>query len=108
VATVEQCRTALHQIADRLRENDRRTTLNRSLACYVRDLDVAFHGRFQDGTIVGIADGDDSKADIRLSMSSDDLLAMVAGELNIGSAWASGKVSVKASFSDLLALRKLL
>ena len=47
-------------------------------------------------------------AKIRLGVASDDLLALVAGELNFASAWASGRVSVKASFGDLLKLRKLL
>jgi len=60
------------------------------------------------GTIVDISDGDDPRAQIRLSLSGDDLLALVAGELNFAGAWASGRVSVKAGVTDLLKLRKLL
>jgi hypothetical protein len=60
------------------------------------------------GQISDLADGDDPQAKIRLAVGSDDLLDLVAGRLNFASAWASGRVSVKASFGDLLKLRKLL
>jgi putative sterol carrier protein len=111
MATVEQCRQALEDIATRLSadsETAKRVELNRSLACHIKDMDVYFHGRLQHGTIVDLADGDDPKAEVRLSVSGDDLLALVAGRLNFAAAWASGRVSVKAGFSDLLKLRKLL
>jgi hypothetical protein len=82
--------------------------LDRSLACHIRDLNASFHGRLEGGRIVDLTDGDDPRAHIRLSIGSDDLLALIAGELNFAAAWASGRVSVKASFTDLLKLRKLL
>jgi putative sterol carrier protein len=81
---------------------------DRTLACRVSDLDVAFHGRLKDGTIVDLADGDDPKAKLRLTSSSDDLVALVNGQLNVTSAWASGRVKIDASLFDLMKLRKLL
>jgi hypothetical protein len=111
MATVEQCRQALQDIAARLAADPdaaARVNLDRSLACHIRDLDVFFHGRLAKGTIANLADGDDQRAQIRLSLGSDDLLALVAGRLNFAAAWASGRVSVKAGFGDLLKLRKLL
>jgi predicted lipid carrier protein YhbT len=111
MATVDQCRQALRDIAARLvadPESARRVGLDRSISCHIRDLDVSFHGRLQDGTIVGLTDGDDPRAQIRLSVGSDDLLALVAGHLHFASAWASGRLSVKASLGDLMKLRKLL
>ena len=111
MATVDQCRQALQDIADRLASDPdaaRRVNLDRSLTCHIRDLDVSFHGRLRGGTIVGLRDGEDRDAHIRLTVGSDDLLALVAGDLNFASAWASGRVSVKASLGDLLKLRKLL
>jgi len=111
MATVEQCREALEQIATRLAADPdaaARVDLNRTIACHIRDLGVSFHGRLRNGTIEGLTDGDDPSAQIRLTVSSDDLLAIVAGELNFASAWASGRVSLKAGFRDLLKLRKLL
>ena len=111
MATVDQCRQALLDIAARLAadpEAGRRVSLDRSIACHIRDLDVAFHGRLQNGTIIGLTDGDDPRAQIRLLVGGDDLLALVAGRLNFAGAWASGRISVKASLSDLMKLRKLL
>jgi putative sterol carrier protein len=111
MATIEQCREALTGIAARLGSDPEaaaKVNLDRSLACHIRDLNASFHGRIEGGRIVDLTDGDDPRAQIRLSVDSDDLLALVAGELNFASAWASGRVSVKASFTDLLKLRKLL
>ena len=111
MATVEQCRQALGELAGKLSQSPEaagRLDFDRSLACQIKDLDTAFHGRLTGGRIVGLTDGDDPQAKIRLSIGSDDLLALVAGQLNFASAWASGRVSVKASFGDLLKLRKLL
>ena len=111
MATVEQCREALLGIAARLAadpEAAARVDLDRSLACHIKDLDAYFHGRLKGGTIVDLADGDHPKAQIRLTVGSDDLLALVAGELNFAAAWAGGLLSIKAGFTDLLKLRKLL
>lgn len=111
MATVVQCRQALQDIAERIAADPgaaARVNLDRSLACHIRDLDVYFHGRLAKSTIVDLTEGDDPKAQIRLSLGSDDLIALVEGRLNFAAAWASGKVSVKASFGDLLKLRKLL
>lgn len=111
MATVEQCRQALTELSGKLARSPEaaaKLDLDRTLACQIRDLDTAFHGRLRNGAIVDLADGDDPTAKLRLSIGSDDLLALVAGELNFAAAWASGRVSVKASFGDLLKLRKLL
>lgn len=111
MATVEECRAALLDIAARLSadpETGRKIDLHRSVACHIRDLDVHFRGRIAGGTIDGLTEGDDPQAQIRLGLTGDDLLALVRGDLHIASAWASGRVSIKASFSDVLKLRKLL
>jgi hypothetical protein len=48
------------------------------------------------------------KADIRLTMTSDDLVALTDGRLHFGSAWASGRLKLEAGLRDLLRLRKIL
>jgi len=110
MATVEQCRAALEALATKLASNaaDVKLDFDRTLACRVSDLEVAFHGRLQDGRIVDLADGDDPKAKLRLTSTSDDLVALVDGKLNITSAWASGRIKIDASLFDLMKLRKLL
>jgi hypothetical protein len=111
MATVEQCRAALQEVAARMLANPQaaaKVDLDRSFACHIRDLDVHFHGRLAHGTMTDLRDGDDPKAQLRLTVDSDDLLALVNGELNFANAWATGRVSVHASFRDLLKLRSLL
>lgn len=48
------------------------------------------------------------KAEIRLAMTGDDLVAMVNGEMNFARAWGAGRVRLEAGFRDLLRLRSLL
>jgi hypothetical protein len=111
MATLDECRDALRRLSDLLArdpEKAARAGLDRTIACHIKDLDAHLHGRLANGQISDLADGDDPQAKIRLAVGSDDLLELVAGTLNFASAWASGRVSVKASFGDLLKLRKLL
>ncbi|QLQ35303.1 SCP2 sterol-binding domain-containing protein [Micromonospora robiginosa] len=111
MASVDDCRQALQDLADRLDrhvEAQGRIDLDRTLACRITDLDTAFHGRLEGGRLLGLTDGDDPKAKIALSTASDDLVALVHGKLDIMSAVASRRVSVKANPFDLMKLRKLL
>ncbi|MGH3655633.1 MAG: alkyl sulfatase C-terminal domain-containing protein [Micromonosporaceae bacterium] len=111
MATISECRAAVDRLADQLARNaDARgkVDLDRSLSLEITDLGTGFHGRLTDGRLVGITDGTDSNAKVRLSARSDDLIALVDGALPFAQAWASGQVSVKASVFDLMKLRKLL
>ncbi|MFI6785449.1 SCP2 sterol-binding domain-containing protein [Micromonospora sp. NPDC050276] len=112
MASVDECRQALQELAARLDHNAEtvreRIDLDRTLACRITDLDTAFHGRIIGGRLVELTDGDDPKAKIALSTSSDDLLALVRGDLDVTSAVTSRRVSIKANPFDLLKLRKLL
>ncbi|OPC83485.1 sterol-binding protein [Embleya scabrispora] len=113
MATVEECRTALEELSAKMgrAEGDTRKAaqLDRSLSCHVTDLDVTFSGRLRDGALHDIdTEPRTEKAQIRLAMTGDDLVALVAGTLNFASAWAKGRVKLEASFRDLLVLRKLL
>ena len=111
MATVEQCREALEQVASWMTNDPQaaaKVDLDRSFACHIKDLNVTFRGRLANATLTDLTQTDDPRGDIRLAVSSDDLLAMVAGELSFARAWASGRVSVHASFRDLLKIRKLI
>jgi putative sterol carrier protein len=112
MATVDECRTALQKLAQRMADNaaeaSQKLDFDRSLACRITDLGVAFHGELSGGRIVGLTDGDDPRAKIKLTSSSDDLIALVDGQLNVASAWASGRIKIEAGMMDLLKLRKLL
>lgn len=112
VATEEECRAALARFADRLAANadevSQKINFDRTVACRVTDLGIAFRGRFRGGELEGLAETDDPNAQLVLSATSDDLIALVDGELDVATALASRRVSVQASPFDLLKLRKLL
>lgn len=110
-----ECRSALTRLSDNLAaaEGDVRgaASLDRSLSCHIKDLDVTFTGRLADGRIQvrdTVEGPPREKAEIRLAMTGDDLVALVDGDLNFAKAWGSGRVRLEASFRDLLKLRSLL
>ena len=112
MATTEQCITALETVLGDLAANPAADGLDRSLSCRLTDLHQVLQGRLARGAVNGltaVADGPSvPKADIRLSMPSDDLVALTDGKLSFAPAWASGRIRLEAGFRDLLRLRKLL
>jgi hypothetical protein len=112
VATTDQCMTALKGILGDLAAHPAAAGLDRSLSCRLTDLDQVVLGRLGSGAVRDlhvVPDGPTvPKADIRLTMSSDDLVALTDGRLNFGSAWAAGRVKLEAGLRDLLRLRKIL
>ncbi|MFF0475872.1 SCP2 sterol-binding domain-containing protein [Streptomyces sp. NPDC004284] len=115
MATITECRGALDRLSDNLARADEgvrgAAALDRSLSCHITDLDTTFTGRLADGRIEvrdTVAGPPPEKAQIRLAMTGDDLVAMVDGGLNFAKAWASGRVRLEAGFRDLLRLRSLL
>lgn len=112
MATTEQCRAALEGLASRLtqvNDDDRRQhSFDRTLSCHVPDRDVTFSGLLKNGHLLDITTEPASKAQIRITARSDDLVALTDGELTFGSAWLSGRVKVEAGVRDLLKLRSML
>lgn len=111
MATVEECERALHDLASMLAsaDPDKRKTaaLDRSLSCTLRDLDVVFAGRLRDGELLDIRRVETADAQVRLTMTSDDLLELTKGQLNFATAWATGRLRVDANVFDLLKLRSI-
>ncbi|MFJ9665949.1 sterol-binding protein [Streptomyces sp. NPDC101219] len=115
MATIEECRAALDQLSDSMSgaRGDVRAAaaLDRSVSCHITDLDVTFTGRLGGGRI-HVYDTHPGppreKAQIRLAMTGDDLVALVGGELHFARAWGSGRVRLEAGLRDLFHLRKLL
>ncbi len=114
MATIDECRAALDQLAARLAglgtEARERHSADRTVSLDVTDLGCCFRGRLADGELIDMELDDDGggKAQLRLRCSSDDLIALTTGDLGVGSAWASGRLKVDASLPDLLRLRSLL
>ena len=116
MATLEECELAVTALVDRLAEVDpelrRKYAVERTVACRVPDLDVVFLARFdEEGTVSDLQVADTAakgNAQVKLSASSDDLIALIEGRLAVPTAWATGKLKVDASMFDLLKLRSLL
>ncbi len=116
MASLQECEAALQNLAARLAAVDpdlrRKHAVDRTVSCRVPDLAVVFHVRLTDGSVVDMQcrpehDGA-AQAQVRLAATSDDLVALVAGDLSLPAAWATGRLTVEASVLDLLRLRSLL
>ncbi|MCG5215089.1 SCP2 sterol-binding domain-containing protein [Streptosporangium soli] len=115
MATVEECRAALRKLSEQFDEVDEETkakhVVERTISCRISDLDTTFFGRIHHGGLDPFGDlprGDGRPAEIRLTISSDDLVSLVDGELDMARALFSGRVKIEASIGDLFRLRKLL
>ncbi|MBQ1091985.1 sterol-binding protein [Streptomyces sp. B93] len=115
MATIEECRAALDKLSDNMRHAEGgvrdATHLDRSVSCHIKDLDVTFVGRMAEGRIEvhdTVQGPPRERAQIRLALTGDDLLALVDGELHFARAWGSGRVRLEAGLRDLFHLRKLL
>lgn len=112
MATIEECEEALHALAALLRTVDADTrqqhAVERTLSCWVSDLKVVFTAKLGPAGLTDIARGTAHEGQVRLKVTSDDLVALTKGELSFPVAWATGRVKVDASISDLLRLRSLL
>lgn len=115
MATLQECAVALQSLAERLAAVDpalrARHVVDRTLACRVPDLDVVFLATLNSCGLDELrwaAGADTDRAQVRLSADSDDLVALVEGQLSPPVAWATGRLKVQASPMDLLKLRALL
>ena len=112
MATLEECMTALDGFVRKLAASDAARDLDRSVSCRLTDLGQVLVGRLTAGAVRDLhAVPDDPslpKADIRLTMTSDDLLALTSGQLSFTPAWASGRVKLEAGLRDMLRLRSML
>lgn len=108
MATLQECRDALTELTTDIAESGTDLDFNRSLSATITDLDVVLEARIQDGGIQDLEQSADSAADVRLTLTSDDLVQMCRGELNAMKAMATGRLKIQASVGDLMKLRKLL
>lgn len=112
MASEAECDAAVRSLIDLLAQVDpdtrARYVLDRSVSLRVSDLGVTWSARLSDEGLTDLRTGDDEKAQLRLTVSSEDFLALVDGRLAIGTAFATGKVRVQGSPLDLLRLRSFL
>jgi hypothetical protein len=114
LASKEKVEERLTELIDRLGEDDeaaralgRSLPDPRTLSLHITDLDVWYRTELAEGRLSPLEESEPEDADIRITAKSDDLIGMIEGGVNLLAAVTSGRVRIKASFSDLLALRKL-
>lgn len=114
MASKEEVEERLGELIDRLGENeeaaraiDGSLTESRILTLHVTDLNARYWTELAGGRLSPLVEGEPEVAHIRLSVESDDLLGLLDGGGNVLNAFVSGRVHIKASFSDLLKLRRL-
>jgi hypothetical protein len=109
VAAIEQCMTALQGVLGEIASHKATQGLDRSVSCRFPDLGQALLGRLHDGTFSDVRPVDDGpdlpRADVRLTMDSDDLVAMTEGRLSFPKAMLAGKVKIEAPLKDMFRLR---
>ena len=112
MATASECDAAVRSAVLRLAalEPDlrHRYVLTRTVSCRIADLGVTYSGQLCDEGIRDLSTADDSRAQVRLTVDSDDLVALVEGRLPVATAFAVGRLRVQANPLDLLRLRAVL
>lgn len=112
MASEAECEKALRSLADMLARVDpevrAKYVLDRTVSLRLSDLDLTWSARLCDEGLLDLTTDDDTKAQIRLSVASDDLLALVEARMAIPTAFATGKLRVQASPFDLLRLGSFL
>jgi predicted lipid carrier protein YhbT len=112
VASEAKCDAAVRSLAARLDALDADTRakhlLDRTVSCRVPDLGLTWTGRLCEEGLVDVTTDDDNRAQVRLTIASDDLVALVDGRLAVPTAVATGKIRIQASPFDLLRLSAFL
>lgn len=111
VATEEECRTALASVARRLagldEETRRKHVVERRIICRLTDLGVDIPLLLHpDG--LDFADPAPEPPQVRIEVTSEDLMALADGRLSYTQAWLGGRAKIHANVHDLLRLRHLL
>ena len=112
MASLEEADLAVATLAVKLGHIDpelrARHLVDRTVSCHLVDLDVVYSARVSADGVSELTRHPREPAQIKLSVGSDDLVALTEGRLGVGTAWAAGRLKVDAGVLDLLKLRALL
>ncbi len=112
MASEQQCAQAFEDLADLIQGVDagtrRKFAMDRTVSCRVPDVGQTWSGRVCEDGLLGVTLGDEMKAQVRLTIASEDLLSLVGGKIPLGVAFATGKLRIQASPMDLLRLGSFL
>ena len=112
MASIDQVEVVLVELLSRLGEVDDTTRAmlpsRRTIEASCPDLDLVRHAEWRRGELLMLDDVPPRRPDIRISVHSDDLLAIANGDLPFSRALASNRLRLDASMADLIRLRAVL
>ncbi len=112
MATVEEVDRVLGDLLSQLGDLDPNTRSlmpsRRTVEARCPDLDLVRHAVWRDGQLELLDGPPGRRADIRISIGSDDLMALHRGEMTFSRAYSTNRVRLDASMTDLLRLRAIL
>lgn len=113
MASAEQVEQTIHALVRRFADLDdgQRALLpaNRLIEAHCPDLDRTWHTRLTGGVLGDLVEGPaPGRWQIRVTVSSDDLLALSQKQLELREAYLSDRLQIRASMTDLLRLRAAL
>lgn len=81
----------------------------RSILCSITDLRIDYRADYARGRIrkLRVVDEDEAAADVKIALSSDELVALADGKSSLPMALLFGRIRVDANARDLLLLRQL-
>ena len=80
----------------------------RTIETCCTDLGLMHHAYWRQGRLSDLHAGPADRPDIRIAVTSDDLLALAEGRLRFRDAYTSQRIRIDASMTDLLRLRAVL
>ena len=112
MATVREVDDVLVDLLSRFEQVDQGTRSilpsRRVIEARFPDLDVVRHAEWREGELLVLDEPPQRRADIRVTVDSDDLVAMAEGRLSFSRAYAANRIRLDASMTDLLRLRAVL
>jgi hypothetical protein len=113
VATREEVDRTLRELVGRLDGADldgaSLPEQKKTIVCEITDLDLIYRAEYGAGRIrkLRVTRTASDEADVRLSVSSDELIALAEGRSSLPMALLMGRIRVDAHARDLLLLRQL-
>lgn len=113
MASADQVESTMRDLVKRFEaiDDSQRALLpaNRVIEAHCPDLGMTWHARLQSGRIGEFSEGPaPGRWQIRITIDSDDLLALYERRIDIREAYLSDRLQVRASMTDLLRLRAAL
>jgi hypothetical protein len=116
MASVKECEDAFGRLSRTLDGVDptlrARHVPTRRIACRIKDLDIVYSAKLDEDGVHDLMATSPSgavpeDAEVKVVVTSDDLVALSTGEEDFLQAWLRGRVQISAPMRDVLRLRSL-